>query len=46
MAIGGILPVYIENESKALLFTKIANTAIERLLILIIMTPFLYFDPD
>ena len=37
--------IYIENESRALLFTKIANTAIERVFILIMVTPSsLYFD--
>jgi hypothetical protein len=43
MAIGGVVPpqAYTENESKALVFTKIANTAIERVFILIMMTPIL-----
>jgi hypothetical protein len=37
---GGRAPrIYIESESKALLFTKIANTAIERVFILIMGPP-------
>jgi hypothetical protein len=48
MAIRGVLPPYVENESKTLLFTKIANTAIESVFIWITMNPsyLLRFDSD